>query len=51
MLQLSGVDTAAGFGFRDETAERIGTYLQRLAAVSAHTPLEALDNSKATISN
>ena len=36
MLDQPSADTAAGSGFRDETAERIGIYLQRLAAVSAH---------------
>ncbi|RTR34699.1 hypothetical protein [Shewanella atlantica] len=30
------VDTAASFGFKDETAERPGMASQRLAEVSAH---------------
>ncbi|BAJ03625.1 hypothetical protein SVI_3654 [Shewanella violacea DSS12] len=32
------MDAAVGFGFKDETAERIGTYLQRPTEVAACEP-------------
>ncbi|WP_185976919.1 hypothetical protein [Shewanella psychropiezotolerans] len=37
LVEQPGVDAAASFDFRDEIAERIGIYSQRLAEASAQS--------------
>lgn len=50
-LKSSGVDAAVSFDFKDDSAELIGTYSQRLAEVAAHSSLEAISNNEGTSFN
>ena len=46
MLEITGVDTAVSFQNRDVLAEPTWKYLRRLAEVSVHAPLEAINKSE-----